>query len=106
MSIRLHFIVTNIFLFGMFFLFVFFYRSSQTVKDLSPALVFFLFAVIFSAAGYLVRRKLLPAKCPACGGRTFAEGYGPVKYVCSACDHVEDTGWSYSRAHHHHRHKD
>ena len=38
---------------------------------------------------WAVRR--LPARCPACGGDTWAEGHRPIRFCCRACGHVHRT---------------
>jgi hypothetical protein len=43
----------------------------------------------FRAGEWLVRQ--LPARCPACAGRAYAEGHRPVRFRCTACGHVHRT---------------
>jgi WD40 repeat protein len=35
--------------------------------------------------------RLCPARCPHCGGRSYAEGNRPVVYRCAACGHLRRT---------------
>jgi hypothetical protein len=37
-------------------------------------------------------RRLVPARCPECGGETYGQGRAPVIYLCRDCGHRHDTG--------------
>jgi DNA-directed RNA polymerase subunit RPC12/RpoP len=37
-------------------------------------------------------RRLVPVRCPECGGRAYGRGTAPVTYVCRHCGHSHDTG--------------
>ena len=41
------------------------------------------------AGEWLARR--IPARCPECNGRTFAEGHRPIRFRCRECGHVHLT---------------
>jgi len=99
MSIKMHLIITNVFLFSSFFLLGGFLFTSETTKELHMFFMFLIIVAVLTPAMNLLRGKLLAAKCPACGGRTFAKGYRPVRYACTNCDHVEVTKLSYGKRH-------
>jgi hypothetical protein len=47
--------------------------------------------IVFAVGGirfgeWLVR--LLPARCPNCRGRAYAEGHRPIRFRCQECQHV------------------
>lgn len=57
-----------------------------------PVIVVTGFAFIFGGvrAGEAFVR-LLPARCPHCKGRSFAEGHRPIRFRCTECEHVHQT---------------
>jgi hypothetical protein len=52
---------------------------------------FFAIILVGTMIPRLVFRNLIPAKCPACGEKAYAQGANPVRYVCRSCGHREDT---------------
>lgn len=97
MSIRLHIIITNVLLFSLFFLSGWFLFTNEQTKDWDMFVKFLIIVATVTPVVNLVRGKLLAAKCPACGGKAYAENYRPVKYVCSSCSHVEVTNMSHGK---------
>ena len=57
-----------------------------------PVVIVLMVAFIYGGirgGEWLVRR--LPARCPACAARAFAEGHRPIRYRCTECGHVHRT---------------
>jgi hypothetical protein len=76
--------------------------DARGVRD--PAAYFLTGAPLFvggAALGLLLGRAFavycLPARCPACAGRTYYQAGEPITYHCRACGHVHATrvsgGW-------------
>ena len=46
---------------------------------------------LLAAIGTRWLTRLLPARCPACGGQAFQRGSRPIYYECRECGHVVTT---------------
>ncbi len=50
-----------------------------------------IFCMIDVVTVRFIFRKLVPAKCPKCGGKTYCKGSRPIYYKCSDCNHIHET---------------
>jgi len=98
MSIRVHLVITNLFLFTTFFAFGGWLFFNDITKTWHPFVLFLIMVSVLSPAMILLRGHLLAARCPKCAKlRSYARGYRPVRYVCKSCGHLETTNFHYGR---------
>jgi hypothetical protein len=72
--------------------------GTDTSGDACAAGAFFFGGAIGGlAAGQLLMRYCVPARCPKCGGRAYYKGGRPITYCCRDCRYVHATSVSDSK---------